>query len=69
VHRELTSALSMPTGFKNSTDGLVDVAVDACRAARTGHVFLSVGKEGLSSIIETEVCLLFLILHAVRGLN
>jgi 3-deoxy-7-phosphoheptulonate synthase len=55
VHRELTSALSMPTGFKNSTDGSVGVAVDACRAARSGHVFLSVGKEGLSSIIETEV--------------
>lgn len=54
VHRELTSGLSMPTGFKNSTDGSVDIAVDACRAARSGHVFLSVGKEGLSSIIETE---------------
>jgi len=54
VHRELTSALSMPTGFKNSTDGSVGIAVDACRAARSGHVFLSVGKEGLSSIIETE---------------
>lgn len=56
VHRELTSALSMPTGFKNSTDGTVGIAVDACRAARSGHVFLSVGKEGLSSIVETEVC-------------
>ncbi|KAH9969646.1 phospho-2-dehydro-3-deoxyheptonate aldolase [Russula dissimulans] len=54
VHRELTSALSMPTGFKNSTDGGVGVAIDACRAARSGHVFLSVGKEGLSSIVETE---------------
>jgi len=54
VHRELTSALSMPTGFKNSTDGSVGIAVDACRAARSGHVFLSVGKEGLSSIVETE---------------
>jgi len=53
VHRELTSALSMPTGFKNSTDGSVDIAVDACRAAKSGHVFLSVGKEGLSSIVET----------------
>ena len=62
VHRELTSALSMPTGFKNSTDGSVNVAVDACRAARSGHVFLSVGKEGLSSIVETSVstaCLAF----------
>jgi 3-deoxy-7-phosphoheptulonate synthase len=54
VHRELTSALSMPTGFKNSTDGTVGIAIDACRAARSGHVFLSVGKEGLSSIVETE---------------
>jgi len=53
VHRELVSALSMPTGFKNSTDGSIGIAVDACRAAREGHVFLSVGKEGLSSIIET----------------
>lgn len=58
VHRELTSALSMPTGFKNSTDGSVGIAIDACRAARTGHVFLSVGKEGLSSIVETEVSIL-----------
>lgn len=56
VHRELASALSMPTGFKNSTDGSVGIAIDACRAARSGHVFLSVGKEGLSSIIETTVC-------------
>jgi 3-deoxy-7-phosphoheptulonate synthase len=55
VHRELVSALSMPTGFKNSTDGSVGIAIDACRAAKAGHVFLSVGKEGLSSIIETEV--------------
>ncbi|KAJ3898442.1 hypothetical protein F5879DRAFT_615122 [Lentinula edodes] len=54
VHRELTSALSMPTGFKNSTDGSVGIAIDACRAAQSGHVFLSVGKEGLSSIVETE---------------
>lgn len=54
IHRELVSALSMPTGFKNSTDGSVGIAIDACRAAKSGHVFLSVGKEGLSSIIETE---------------
>ncbi|EIN12839.1 3-deoxy-7-phosphoheptulonate synthase [Punctularia strigosozonata HHB-11173 SS5] len=54
VHRELVSALSMPTGFKNSTDGSIGIAIDACRAAKTPHVFLSVGKEGLSSIVETE---------------
>lgn len=55
VHRELTSALSMPTGFKNSTDGGVAIAIDACRSAKAPHVFLSVGKEGLSSIVETSV--------------
>lgn len=54
VHRELVSALSMPTGFKNSTDGTTSIAIDACRAACSPHVFLSVGKEGLSSIVETE---------------
>jgi 3-deoxy-7-phosphoheptulonate synthase len=71
VHRELVSALSMPTGFKNSTDGGVEVAIDACRASRSGHVFLSVGKEGLSSIIETTVgslpCPLLLSLMSEKG--
>jgi 3-deoxy-7-phosphoheptulonate synthase len=43
----------MPIGFKNGTDGGVDIALDACRAARSGHVFLSVGMTGLSSIVET----------------
>ncbi len=55
VHRELVSGLSMPTGFKNSTDGTVGIAIDACRAASRPHVFLSVGKGGLSSIVETDV--------------
>jgi 3-deoxy-7-phosphoheptulonate synthase len=69
VHRELASALSMPTGFKNSTDGSVGIAIDACRAARSGHVFLSVGKEGLSSIVETEVCVSGMALESVtKGL-
>ncbi|KIJ28945.1 hypothetical protein M422DRAFT_37147 [Sphaerobolus stellatus SS14] len=54
VHRELVSALSMPTGFKNGTDGGIDIAIQACRAARSGHCFLSVGKEGLCGIVETE---------------
>jgi len=43
----------MPSGFKNSTDGTTSIAIDACRAACSPHVFLSVGKEGLSSIVET----------------
>lgn len=55
VHREMVSALPCPTGFKNSTDGSVKVAIDACQSAMNSHVFLSVGLEGMSSIIETEV--------------
>ncbi|GAA99525.1 uncharacterized protein L969DRAFT_86787 [Mixia osmundae IAM 14324] len=54
VHRELASGLSTPIGFKNGTDGSVDIAVDAIRASREGHVFLSVSKQGLSAIVETN---------------
>ncbi|GHJ86163.1 hypothetical protein NliqN6_2565 [Naganishia liquefaciens] len=54
VHRELASALSCAVGFKNGTDGSIDIAVDAMRAAATGHTFLSVTKQGLSAIVETE---------------
>jgi len=54
VHRELTSALSMPVGFKNGTDGGVEIAIDACRASASNHTFLSVTKHGLSAIVETE---------------
>jgi len=54
IHRELASALSMAIGFKNGTDGSIDIAVDAMRAAATGHTFLSVTKQGLSAIVETE---------------
>jgi len=54
VHRELASGLSAPVGFKNGTDGSVDIAIDAIRAASSGHVFLSVTKQGLSAIVETN---------------
>ena len=54
VHRELASALSCAVGFKNGTDGSIDIAIDAMRAAATGHTFLSVTKQGLSAIVETE---------------
>ncbi|KAJ3320767.1 hypothetical protein HDV06_005060 [Boothiomyces sp. JEL0866] len=53
VHRELASGLSVPVGFKNGTDGNITVAVDAIRAASSGHNFLSVTKQGLSAIVET----------------
>jgi 3-deoxy-7-phosphoheptulonate synthase len=53
VHRELASGLSCPVGFKNGTDGGVQVAIDAIRTAKTPHHFLSVTKEGHSAIIST----------------
>ena len=46
THRELASGLSCPVGFKNATDGDVQVAVDAIRSASNPHHFLSVSKQG-----------------------
>ncbi|MGH7264746.1 MAG: 3-deoxy-7-phosphoheptulonate synthase, partial [Candidatus Rokuibacteriota bacterium] len=54
VHRELASGLSMPVGFKNGTDGNVQIAVDAVRAASHAHQFLSVTKQGLAAIVVTK---------------
>jgi 3-deoxy-7-phosphoheptulonate synthase len=59
VHRELASGLSMPVGFKNSTDGSTQIAVDAVLTARSGHWFPSVTKQGVSAIFQTignDVC-------------
>jgi 3-deoxy-7-phosphoheptulonate synthase len=53
VHRELASGLSMPVGFKNRTDGNVQVAVEALLAARERHLFPSLTKEGAPAIFET----------------
>jgi len=53
VHRELASGLSMPVGIKNRTDGNVQVAVEAILAARQGHLFPSLTKEGAPAILET----------------
>ena len=46
VHRQLASWLPMPVGFKNGTDGSVQVAVDGCLAAAAGHTFLGAGPDG-----------------------
>jgi 3-deoxy-7-phosphoheptulonate synthase len=54
VHRELASGLSMPVGFKNSTDGGTEVAVDAVVTARSQHWFPSVTKQGVSAIFQTS---------------
>ncbi len=54
IHRELASGLSMPVGFKNGTSGSIGVAIDALRAARHSHHFLSVTKDGVSAIVKTR---------------
>ena len=53
VHRELASGLSMPVGFKNGTGGSTQLAIDAIKAARGAHHFLSVTKQGISAIVAT----------------
>ncbi|GIS21029.1 MAG: hypothetical protein CM15mP120_29450 [Pseudomonadota bacterium] len=53
THRELASGLSCPVGFKNATDGDIQVAVDAIRSASQSHHFLSVTKQGRSAIFQT----------------
>src|SRR5688500_3338412 len=54
VHRELAAGLSMPVGFKNGTDGSVQIAVDALRAAAYPHRFLGVTEQGLAAIVATR---------------
>jgi 3-deoxy-7-phosphoheptulonate synthase len=53
VHRELASGLSMPVGFKNRTDGDVQVAVDAIRSARHPHWFPSLARDGSPACMQT----------------
>jgi len=54
VHRELASGLSMPVGFKNGTDGTVQIAIDAIGSASNPHHFLSVTKQGVAAIVSTR---------------
>jgi 3-deoxy-7-phosphoheptulonate synthase len=53
THRELASGLSFPIGFKNGTDGNLQIAIDAMIAALHSHSFLGVNREGLTSIVQT----------------
>lgn len=53
VHRELSSGLSMPVGFKNGTSGNVKIAIDAVRSANQPHWFPSVTKQGVTAIFQT----------------
>lgn len=54
VHRELASGLSMPVGFKNGTDGTVQIAIDAIGSSQHPHHFLSVTKQGVAAIVRTR---------------
>jgi 3-deoxy-7-phosphoheptulonate synthase len=54
VHRELSSGISAPIGFKNGTDGNIRIATDAIQAAARPHHFLSVHKNGQVAIVQTR---------------
>ncbi len=53
THREMASGLSMPVGFKNTTDGNLQVALDAMQAAGTPHTFLGMDDDGRGAIVHT----------------
>src|SRR6266853_191069 len=53
THREMASGLSMPVGFKNATDGGLQVAIDAMGAAMRPHSFLGIDQDGFTSIVRT----------------
>ncbi|KIJ53212.1 hypothetical protein M422DRAFT_155409 [Sphaerobolus stellatus SS14] len=54
LHRELASGSPFPVGFKNGTDGSMNVAIDAMRAASGSHAFLAVSPQGIASIAKTQ---------------
>jgi 3-deoxy-7-phosphoheptulonate synthase len=54
THREMASGLSMPVGFKNNTDGSLQVAIDAMESARHPHHFLGIDVEGQTCIVKTK---------------
>lgn len=53
IHRQLASGLSMPIGFKNGTDGGIQVALDAASAASAPQAFLGIGADGRASLVAT----------------
>ncbi|MFA4944474.1 MAG: 3-deoxy-7-phosphoheptulonate synthase [Lentisphaeria bacterium] len=54
THRQMASGLSMPVGFKNSTDGSVRNAIDAIRAAQSPHTFVGITGEGTVAAFRTR---------------
>ena len=53
THREMASGLSMPIGYKNSTDGSATIAINAMQAASKPHHFLGINADGQASIVST----------------
>ncbi len=54
THRELASGLSMPVGFKNGTDGSLDIAINAMQSAASSHNFLGISQEGQVTVVRTR---------------
>ncbi|MDT0200618.1 3-deoxy-7-phosphoheptulonate synthase [Nocardioides sp. AE5] len=54
IHRQMVSGLSMPIGFKNATNGDLQVALDACRAASAAQAFLGIDSDGRAALVSTE---------------
>lgn len=54
THREMASGLSMPIGFKNGTDGNLNTAINALKAASSGHSFMGINQEGQVAVIKTN---------------
>lgn len=54
THREMSSGLSSPVGFKNGTDGSLDVAVNAMKSVTHGHAFLGINPDGQVAITKTK---------------
>ena len=54
THREMASGLSCPVGFKNGTDGSLDVALNALQSVKSPHRFLGISPDGKVSIVTTK---------------
>ncbi len=54
THREMASGLSMPVGFKNTTDGNLQTAINAIESARHPHSFLGINQDGITAIVRTS---------------
>ncbi|MCX8731162.1 3-deoxy-7-phosphoheptulonate synthase [Gilliamella sp. B2969] len=53
THREMASGLSMPVGFKNGTDGSLDVAINAMKSASMAHRFVGINQQGQVTVLQT----------------